>query len=261
MEMIADLPRRRDGAAEFLRHDRGLQRPEAKAHPGGGRCRRGDGVREAGLSVQIEAVGRDLDAGEDELAIALGIERSSLRRDLLQGQRADAAARIGDDAVGAEIVAAVLDLEHGPGAAEDGAGGKRFEHAAPEGIVHKGLKLPLLKGLQNIGDEGVLIAAAVHDVGADGLRVGGAELAPAAADSRERAGVLLAQAADRLAGFAPALRRDGAGIDDDEIDRLPLRCGLKALLLQEGLHGLRLVLVDLAAESGYNVTHNCHSKR
>ena len=107
----------------------------------------------------------------------------------------------------------------------------------------------------------MLIAAAVHDVGADGLRIGGAELTPAAADRRERAGVLLAQAADRLAGFAPALRRDGAGIDNDEIDRVSLCGGLKALLLQERLHGLRLVLVDLAAESGYNVTHNFHSKR
>ena len=73
--------------------------------------------------------------------------------------------------------------------------------------------------------------------------------------------MLLAQAADRLAGFAPALRRDGAGIDDDEIDRLPLGGRQKALLLQERLDGLRLVLVDLAAESGYNVSHNFHSKK
>ena len=158
-------------------------------------------------------------------------------------------------------MAAVLNFEHGAGAAGDGARGQRLEHTALERIVHKGLKLPHLKRLENVRDKGVLIAAAVHDVGADGLRVLGAQLAPAAADGGQRAGVLLAQAADRLAGFAPALRRDGAGIDDDEIDRIALRGRLKALLLQEGFDGLRLVLVDLAAESGYNVSHNFHSKR
>ena len=261
MEMIADLPRGGDGAAELLRDDGGLERSEAQTQARRGLGGGDDGVRKVRLPLEVLPVGRDLDPGEDELAVALGIEGRALRRDLPKRKGADAAARVGDDAVGAEIVAAVLNLEHGAGAPGDGARRQRLEHAALERIVHEGLKLPRLEGLDDVRDKGVLIAAAMHDVGADGLRVFGAELAPAAADSRQCAGMLLAQTADRLAGFAPALRRDGAGVDDDEIDRLPVGCGLKALRLQEGLYGLRLVLVDLTAESGYNVSHNFHSKR
>ena len=63
------------------------------------------------------------------------------------------------------------------------------------------------------------------------------------------------QAADELAGFASALRRDGAGVDDHRVGKLAGRRRLMAVLVEYSLHGLRLILVDLTAESGYNVFH------
>ena len=51
----------------------------------------------------------------------------------------------------------------------------------------------------------------------DGVRV---KLRIAAADSDDRAGVLVAQSADGLARFAPALGSDGTGVDDDGVGNL-----------------------------------------
>ena len=67
--------------------------------------------------------------------------------------------------------------------------------------------------------------------------------------------MLLAQLADHLARLAPALRRDGAGVDDDQIDWLTVRCGREAVRVQERFDCLRFILVDLTAESGYNIFH------
>ena len=66
---------------------------------------------------------------------------------------------------------------------------------------------------------------------------------------------LVAQAADELAGFAPALGSDGAGIDDDGVGKLAGGGAFMPTLMQYGLHRLRLILVDLTAESGYNILH------
>ena len=48
---------------------------------------------------------------------------------------------IGDDAVGAEIDAAVLNLQHGPGPLRQTAGGKDLKFPAPQGGIDM---LPLL---------------------------------------------------------------------------------------------------------------------
>ena len=58
-----------------------------------------------------------------------------------------------DDAVGAEVDAAVLDLQHGPSAALQAAGGQDLKGAAVEGVVQGGDGLALLPGaLQQTGE-------------------------------------------------------------------------------------------------------------
>ena len=46
-----------------------------------------------------------------------------------RGEGADGPPGVGDDAVGAEVDAAVLDLQHGPGAALQAAGGQDLERS------------------------------------------------------------------------------------------------------------------------------------
>ena len=183
-----------------------------------------------------------------------------LTRHFIQRQAADAAARIRDDAVGAEIVAAVLDLQHRARAAVGRARRQRLKVKALERIIHARDGRVLVERTQNVIHKRLLAAAAVHHVCADGRRVLRAELRPAAAHSAQRLRVLLAQLADHLARFAPALRRDGAGVDNDQVDRLAVCRGREAVRVQERFDRLRFILVDLAAEGGYNVVHKNISK-
>ena len=136
--MAAEPARRGEAAAEILGYHGRLQRAETYAHVG----RRGgdglDNVGNAGLAGQVDPVGRDFDAGQNYLAVALGVDARGLRRSGVQRQTAQAAAGVGDDAVGAEIDASVLNLQHGARAPRDGSGGKLLEHAALERLVDAG---------------------------------------------------------------------------------------------------------------------------
>ena len=255
MKMAADLTGRCGAAAKILRDDRRLDRAEAQAHlrRGGGHRLNGIGQREC--ARKIPPVGRDLDAGQYELTVALLGQMRSLPRHFIRRQTADAAARIRDDAVGAEVIAAVLDLEHRARAAIGSAGRQRLKVKAAERVIDAGDGCVLTKRAQDIVHERLLAAAAVHDIGADGGGILGAELRPAAAHGTQCLRVLLAQLADHLARLAPAFRRDCTGIDDDQIDRVTLPCGRKSMRVQQRFDRLRFILVDLAAECGYNIVH------
>ena len=183
-----------------------------------------------------------------------------LTRHFIQRQAADAAARIRDDAVGAEIVAAVLNLQHRARAAVGRARRQRLKVKALERVIHARDGRVLTERTQNVIHKRLLAAAAMYHVGADGRRVLRAELRPAAAHGAQRLRVLLAQLADHLARLAPAFRRDCTGIDDDQIDRVTLPCGRKSMRVQQRFDRLRFILVDLAAEGGYNIVHKNISK-
>ena len=258
--MPADLPGRGGAAAEVLRDDRRLKGTQAQTHLRRGRGNRLHSVGQCQRARQIPAVGRDLDAGQHQLPVALGGQMRRLTRHFIQRQAADAAARIRDDAVGAEIVAAVLNLQHRARAAVGRARRQRLKVKALERIIHARDGRVLTECAQNVIHERLLAAAAVHHVGTDGRRVLRAELRPAAAHGAQRLRVFLAQFADHLARLAPALRRDGAGVDDDQVDRFAVRRGRKAVRVQERFDRLRFILVDLAAEGGYNVVHKNISK-
>ena len=62
------------------------------------------------LRLKVLAVGRDLDAGQHDLVHARVSQPCRLLERLLDRQKAHPPSRIRNDAVGAEVVAAVLDL-------------------------------------------------------------------------------------------------------------------------------------------------------
>ena len=69
---------------------------------------------------QIAAIAADVDAGQHDLPDACLHQPAGLGQDLAHGKAAVVAAAIGDDAEGAAVIAALLDLQEGAGAAFDG---------------------------------------------------------------------------------------------------------------------------------------------
>lgn len=108
VEVVADPPRRGEAAAEVLRRHRGLERAEAQPQLRRGLGYGHDGVREIGAARQVLAVGGYLDAREHQLAVALGGQLPGLLRGALRRQGAHAPPCVWYDAVGAEVLAAVL---------------------------------------------------------------------------------------------------------------------------------------------------------
>ena len=126
MEVGADLVQGGELPDEALRHDPGLQRahadplqppdgtePAQERQEGFARPERVKPDR--AVRTEIEAVGAHMDPGQHDLPDAACDQVSHLLQDILRLPAADAAARVGDDAVAAELVAAVLDLDVGPG--------------------------------------------------------------------------------------------------------------------------------------------------
>ena len=110
VELGTQIGKRRQLLAELLRHDPGLQRTQADAQVGNGPADGFDQYSQTGFSRQIHAPGGDLDAGDDDLPVALFCQSLCLLHGQLQGGGTDRSTGIGNDAVGAEIHAAVLDL-------------------------------------------------------------------------------------------------------------------------------------------------------
>ena len=194
------------------------------------------------------APGGNFDAGEDDLAVALLAQAARLRHGLLQRQRAHRPAGVGDDAVGAEVDAAVLHLEHGAGAARLSPGGEHLEVAAAQRFIHKDAGAAVGSGLLEQVEELHPLAGAADEVDAETLGLVGVGLDIAAAGGDDRAGIAPLGAADHLAGLLVADGGDGAGVDDIGVGRVLKRDERMAAARQLLLHGLRLILVDLAAE-------------
>ena len=249
MEVGTYLPRGGNAAGKIIGNDRRLQRTQAQTHIG---CRFRNGLDTVGQSdvlPQILAIGGDFNARDHQLTVAFRFQLGSLLLYLGNGQGAHTTAGIGNDAVGAEVHAAVLDLQHGAGTSADSTCGQFFEVHTAEGVVDAaGGLLFQYRSFDGI-DESMLIPCAEYHVAADVRRVVGAQLAPAAADNSGRLGMAGRQVADSLAALSAAFRCDRTGIDDDGIGLLTFCGSAMAPLSQHGFDGLCFVLIDLTAKS------------
>ena len=252
VELRAEILARGKAAAEVLVHHARLERAEAHAQLRHGPADGFDQIGKRAAVLEIAAPRCDLDAREHDLAVAL--ERARLLHGLRQRKRAHRPAGVGDDAVGAEVAAAVLNLEHGAGARAEAPGRKRLKGAAAHGVVQQDLLPGVLPGLflphgvQHELDKGLASAAAGHDVHAESFDLPGADLCIAAAHADDGLRVLAAQAADEGAVLAVGDRRHGAGIDEIGIAVVGIRAADVAKGQKLLLHGLRFILIDLAAK-------------
>ena len=124
-----------------------------------------------------------------------------------------------------------------------------------QGFVHRHTAAVVLRRLLQQGQKLHPVAGAADEVDAQLLSLRGVGLHIAAAGSHHGLRIAALGPADHLPGFFIADGGDGASVDD-----VGVRRGLKvhqrvATPLKLLLHGLRLVLVDLAAEG---VNSNSH---
>ena len=179
VELRAEIRARGKAAAEVLVHHARLERAKAHAELRYGPADGFDQIGKRAAVLEIAAPRCDLDAREHDLAVAL--QRARLLHGLRQRQRAHRPAGVGDDAVGAEIAAAVLHLEHGAGARAEAPGRERLKGAAAHGVVQQDLLPGVLPGLflphgvQHELDKGLASAAAGHDVHAESFDLPGAD--------------------------------------------------------------------------------------
>ena len=192
-----------------------------------------------------------MDARQHDLLEPHGDELLRLAAHVLRQARLDGAARIRDDAVRAEILAAILDFEEGTRTLGTVVERDVLESLRLHDIGDRALDTVFLHGLLDVIDDVRALLRAEHDAHAfDGLDFIRRDLRIAAADGHDGLRVLAMRAADDLAALAVAEARDGASIDDVDIGARLERHDLIAALLEETLHGLRLKLVDLTAKCG-----------
>ena len=184
-------------------------------------------------------------------------QRLGLGHSRVNGLAAHGAAGEGDDAVGAEVAASVLHLEHSAGAPHQPAGGEHFKIVPFQRIVHRypGGGGAIQRGLLHLIQKGHPVAGARHQIHLQPGHFLRLRLGVAAADGDEGVRVGALGAADHVPTLFVADGGDGTGVDDIYIGLcIKLREGVAAAG-QNGLHGLGLVLVDLAAQGVNGIAH------
>ena len=252
MEVGAQIGKLRRPAAEILRHRPGLQAPQPQPQPGRGRRYSLHQVDEAAAVVKIPAPGGNFDAGEHQLPVSLRLELPGLGHGLGQGQGPHRPPGIGN---GAEIHAAVLHLQHGPGAGRHASGRQHLKVPPPQGVVHRHPRGPVPGLLLQQVQKGHPAAGAADQVDAQALGLVGVGLDIAAAGGHHGVGTAALGPADHLAGFFVADGGNGAGIDDISVGAVLEVHQLMTPAAQLLLHGLGLVLVHLAAQRVNGSSH------
>ena len=229
-------------------HVVGLERAETHALYPIERC--GELDRVAYARPTVSAVCRKVYADENYLRKAFLFERGYLFSYVFERLRTHAPARIWNDTVGAETVAAVLDFDRRPRALA-----KIVYQLAREFFAVFVLSYandPLTRAEEFIDHVGNLL---VRAVAGDDIRLGeqtrvlGERLRHAAREHYNGVRMQLSQMAHILPRLAVALGGYGAGVDYVDIRLFARPYTFEAALYQRLLHRLRFILIDLAPES------------
>ena len=255
MEVWAEVGKLRRPPAKFLRDRSRLQtaQPDAQVRDGGA-----EGFQKVNERLTVPPLhppGGDLNAGDDDLPVTLRSKLLCLRDGVLQRLGAERPPGIGYDAVGAEVAAAVLDLEHSPGAALQAAGGQHFKPRSADGVVHVDPGLAAADLPADLIEKCLLAARAGDHIHLQGRNLFRLCLGIAPADADDSVRILPPDPADDLAGLLVADGGDRTGVDDVELSLLLKRDGSVALALQNGLHGLAFVLIHFTSKGINRKTH------
>src|SRR2546426_9362833 len=182
MEVAAEPGFRADEPGQVRVHLVGLDRGKPHPVPSAQIEERHDETGQSVLLPEVAAVASEVRAGEHDLAEAGLEEPAGAFERFRAGKAAAAAAHVRNDAVRAERIASVLDLEERAGASDvKGRRGREFPERAPRtdpdhglrptGRAHQHLRIIALRGAQHRGHprerlellRGALRVAAGHD--------------------------------------------------------------------------------------------------
>ncbi len=217
----------------------GLERAKAEARDVGAFEESGDQVMGLARRIEVTSPGAKLGAGDHDLARAGFNGSFDLGHHLDDRAGFLAAARLGDDAEGANVVAAFLSLHEGARVeprswgrlmGQRGRGGEPAEHELDE---------PGLAGVAGADDE--VRAEGQGCVFAGGLR-------EAARNGDGRVGRQAADGADQAAGLLVGDVGDGAGIDNEGVRLADVVNDVVASRAQAARDLLAVGKVELAAE-------------
>jgi len=171
-----------------------------------------------GRSGQVRSVAGEIDAGEDDFAIAALAQGAHLRHHLPHGHRARIAAPIGNDAEGAAMVAAILYRHEGAHAAFASVDriGVRFAHRHDVADLDLLVIDPEVTGTPGLRTELFLVAQDRGDLGHVG-KAPGLDLRCATRDHDARAGALAPDTPHALLRLPHRFCRHRAGVDDDGV--------------------------------------------
>ena len=204
--------------------------------------------REIRPRLEIAAPGAEVDPREDDLPVTGPGDRRDPFRDLLRGEAPACAPRVGDDAVAAKGVAAVLDLQEGAGVfREDGrpeAGDPLF---IPD-VADQDPRRACRHFTEDIGNSFLFgVSGDEPDAGDLGDLLRG-PLGVAAGDQDGRRRVFPDRPTDELAGLVVGSAGDCTGVDDIAVRRLLERDEGDPAGDERLRDPRRFALVDLAAE-------------
>ena len=248
MELRAQIGKYAEPPAKVLRHHTGFQRTQADSQIGHGLTDFFNQQRQLRFPRLILSPARNLNAREHDFPIAPNGQLLCLSHRHLQRSRADRPTGVGNDAVGAEIHAPVLNLQHGTGSLLQAAGRQTLEFPTTQCVVQLLLMTLFSGGIQEHFHKGLPLAAAADDIDAqspDGLRV---VLGIAAAHGDHRLGIVPAAPADHRPILLVRHGGDRAGIDDVAVTGFLKAADFVTLFQEKVLHGLGLILICLAAE-------------
>ena len=202
------------------------------------------------MQPPFPAVIGKIDAGEDDLTVTVPRKGEKFALQLRHGLAADGAARGGDDAIAAPVIAAILNFEEGAGTHAEIGGGATFEILAFFVLWDIDNALVIERKILDQLRQGGTVACPGDDIGfRDGGGLRRERLRVAAGEHHDGAGIFPTEAADGLAGLAVAFGGDGAaahhidiaagGVPGDDIKAFGGKAG--------GKH-LSFVLIDLAAK-------------
>ncbi len=212
-----------------------------------------DGVGE--VLPDVRSVAAEVDADEDDFPVTGRFDLGQFCLEVLEGAGTAPAAGGGDDAVGTAAVAAVLDLDEGPGPSEELLDGDVLEGFIPvvgEDVEHffRCLCLSLFgEELIYVVDDLFLVPDTGDDVrlveGRGFVRVG---LDHAAAQDDTGVGGHAAEFPDGLAGLLVGDCCDRAGVDDVDVSALRLLGQGEPRAAEAFRQSFGVVLIHFAAE-------------
>lgn len=114
--MLRQIVKARQPAAKVFFHNARVKRAEPEADRGMGRQQAAQQIDQRRFRLEIPAVGGDLDAGQHDLMHPGLLQARGLLLCKRGRQRPHPPAGVRNDTIGAEIIAAILDLEQRTGA-------------------------------------------------------------------------------------------------------------------------------------------------